>query len=383
MPTTRSQMLAYSDAASALRSQEQSDWQKAQEQYAQGVKAGYKPEDADAIYLGPVRSKWNVIEQSPELIQSPEEFNKFNEQYDSAVGTFHNNLKNYSRDSGQWAANQLGSINPVLEGASIASRLPVSSKLNTKDESSALDAISKGASALDVTTDNPKLLNSSVIRGLVRQELKGGGGKLSAREAADISVAKANYIQAVNSGNQKEIASAGSILDGLSKRKSLFNSNPDNAEGAKIGDINPTDSESNAAADLTSPGGISMPPPESFSDMISRMQQQPSQTSSPASRRPPVIFITGGKENTVDRAGADAAWQQAHPQSSTSTASPADALSGAQSGLPDFTGTPAPATSQSEPVPYKKGMRPVKGQAYSIGTDKYTYVFDGSKFVAQ
>lgn len=51
-----------------------------------------------------------------------------------------------------------------------------------------------------------------------------------------------------------------------------------------------------------------------------------------------------------------------------------------QEPVPEATAAPA-AAGASQPIPYKKGLKVTKGQAYSIGGD--TYVWNGSQFVAK
>lgn len=42
----------------------QSDWERAQDLYQQGLKAGYETADADALYLDPIRKKWAIADKT-------------------------------------------------------------------------------------------------------------------------------------------------------------------------------------------------------------------------------------------------------------------------------------------------------------------------------
>jgi hypothetical protein len=142
-------MRAISDPNPNLNSLFESDWQKAQDQYDAGVKAGYSTTDADNLYLQPVRSKWKIISESPQLLQDSDQLKKFHTQYDSAVENFHKNLNSYSRDGGQWASEQPGSLLPVLQKWSIQAALPVERKSEYADNSDQLGALKELQNGFD------------------------------------------------------------------------------------------------------------------------------------------------------------------------------------------------------------------------------------------
>lgn len=122
----RSQLLDQSALAPDLNSRFESDWSKAQKQYQAGVNAGFDESDADAIYLQPVRSKWKIIQASPQLVKDKDQLDNFHNEYDRATENFQKNLNSYSRDNGQWAANREGSLNPLFDKWTLESALPAS-----------------------------------------------------------------------------------------------------------------------------------------------------------------------------------------------------------------------------------------------------------------
>jgi hypothetical protein len=50
---------------------------------------------------------------------------------------------------------------------------------------------------------------------------------------------------------------------------------------------------------------------------------------------------------------------------------------------PDATAAPPVPTAELPVIQYQKGVAPIKGRIYTIGTDKHNYLWDGTKFVAQ
>jgi hypothetical protein len=48
----------------------QSDWDLANQRYRAGVDAGYSAEDADNLFLNPVRTKWDILQKVPQQLQS-------------------------------------------------------------------------------------------------------------------------------------------------------------------------------------------------------------------------------------------------------------------------------------------------------------------------
>jgi hypothetical protein len=48
----------------------QNDWNLANQRYLAGVDSGYSPEEADTLFLSPVRTKWDILKNVPSALQS-------------------------------------------------------------------------------------------------------------------------------------------------------------------------------------------------------------------------------------------------------------------------------------------------------------------------
>jgi len=317
-----------------LTSQSDADWQLAQKRYNDALNAGYDEKTAASLYLAPVDAKWKIIQSNPDAFDNADSLNAINSDFNDA---------------------QSSAVKAVSAGADPISLSAVENKYATRQ---------KAESAAQQLAD------------LRLAKMQNPPEPKSLKQKADIAIAVTQYKNLVeNGGSPEDIAAAAAQLEQVSGTAPEAASSTASAP--------PMDATSALNPGSGAFGGITMPPPMPFADKLNQIVAQAGAHAADALTKKPVIYITGGKNNTVDRAGADAAWLQAHPTTAApSNGSAADALSQAENALPDFSGQPAPSVNGNV-VSYKKGSKPVKGQAYSIGTDKNIYVWNGKNFEAQ
>ena len=67
----------------------QKDWAQAQILHDRAIQSGDRtPEEADAIYFAPLRSKWQLAAATPKLLDDPVAFKKFNSDFQSSKSKF-------------------------------------------------------------------------------------------------------------------------------------------------------------------------------------------------------------------------------------------------------------------------------------------------------
>jgi hypothetical protein len=156
MPTDR-QTKTPSNIAPTLESNFQSEWEQANNDYASAIKAGFTPEDSQRLYLEPVTQKWSIVASSPGLQQDKKRFNTFNTEFNDAQDNYHKNFFSFSRDGGEWAANQPGSIAPTLRKWAVESRLPIERQADPmlREKEGALQEAREGFDPQDIINGHP------------------------------------------------------------------------------------------------------------------------------------------------------------------------------------------------------------------------------------
>lgn len=247
-----------------LNSQSTIDWQKAQERYQKALGVGYDPQTAASLYLAPIDAKWKIISAAPDEFQDPQKFGQINSDFENA-------------------------------------------------QSSAVQALTGGSSPISIAANQSKWMTRvkpesalEQLRQLRLDKMLNPTAKMTARQQADLSVAKKNYIDAVGTGDATTIQSAADALDRVSQSALPgLTAQPVAQESTISATTQPSPS---AALTPTNPDELS----PYFASIGFHGPTGPVETPSPAealTTRKPVIYITGGKGNTVDKAGADAAWQ--------------------------------------------------------------------------
>ena len=140
----------------------QKDWSAAQDNYQSAINSGFKAEDAQKLYLQPVQDKWDIVTHSPGLQSDKKRFAEFSKDFDTAQDNYKANYNSYSRDGGQWAATQPGSIAPTLDKWSIASKLPVPAEADSMlaEKEGALSEARSGFDAQDILRGHPQAIFS-------------------------------------------------------------------------------------------------------------------------------------------------------------------------------------------------------------------------------
>lgn len=288
------------------------DWQKAQSRYQNALNQKVSEPDAAALYLAPIQAKWKIIKSAPDKFQDPLNLGKINSDFEQAQTSASQALL-----GGQFPASL-----PTTESKWATMPNPVE-RFDPKIEAAALKSVSSGSkSAADVISENPGVLldpeSRAMWTGLVRAEIAGGKkGKMGARQQEDLKRARKSYNDKIDQFgvDAPETKAAAAALDALS------NSSLPTSDSGDAGTITatapsaasalslPTQSLPPVGGDELSPyfasvgfhaptGPVSIPAPDSAPSPAEALTNPK-----------PVIYITGGKGNTVDRAGADAAWQ--------------------------------------------------------------------------
>jgi hypothetical protein len=100
-----------SDMATAFNA----DWTRAQDLYQQALNSQYTPEQADEVYLAPVREKWKIAAKA--VPQDKPTFDKFQQESNQAIDRFHAGINaNYTPEQARqqylspfqqkWAASE-------------------------------------------------------------------------------------------------------------------------------------------------------------------------------------------------------------------------------------------------------------------------------------
>lgn len=309
------------------------DWSKAQDNYKAAINGGFSAEDADRTYLAPIKAKYEIIRSSPSLLNNRAALNQFNSDYDNGVEQYQKLYNSYSRDGGDWAASQ--TIKPLLDKWTLKASLPTAALPTTTaqvtkfyannpamqaQQQEALKQIQSGMSPVDVLTAHPTLLKYAPYREQFEPIYRSALIQDRRNQAA---------VSAKENPSDDNIARSRSLLINAIK------DDPDMLPDVK----------------------------KSYMDKIAALDEKLKSSVSPDNSAP-------------------------------SLSPPAQPMQPSQpdnSGLPDLTGVPVgqpPAAAsavsgQPQAIPYQKGVAPTKGKLYTIGTDKFTYLWDGAKFVAQ
>jgi hypothetical protein len=112
----------YSSFSDDISQQFDSDWSDAENLYRKGVDSGYSENDADQLYLQPIRDKYKIVESSPELMQNPDRLEKFHTEYDNSLDSFY---KSINTGEGYTLSDAFGRyVKPVQEKWVTGARLP-------------------------------------------------------------------------------------------------------------------------------------------------------------------------------------------------------------------------------------------------------------------
>ena len=161
MPTAPQSKFESSNAAN-LEDQFQKEWSQAQDDYAGAIKSGYTADDANRLYLEPVQQKWQIATSSPGIIADKKRFAQFNDDFNNAHDQYIQDYQSYSRDGGQWAATQPGSIVPTLQKWSAESKIPVPVQSDPllAEKEGAIQEAREGFNPQDILRGHPQVIFS-------------------------------------------------------------------------------------------------------------------------------------------------------------------------------------------------------------------------------
>lgn len=161
MPTA-AQLKFQSPNADNLEGQFQSEWSQAQDDYNSAIKSGYTADDANRLYLEPVQQKWQIATSSPGIISDKKRFAQFNSDFNDAHDQYVKDYQSYSRDGGEWAATQPGSIVPTIQKWSVESKLPVPIQTDPllAEKEGALQEAREGFDPQDILHGHPQVIFS-------------------------------------------------------------------------------------------------------------------------------------------------------------------------------------------------------------------------------
>lgn len=161
MPTA-SQLKIQSPNAPTIESAFQKEWEQAQNDYNSAIRVGYSADDANRLYLQPVQQKWQIAASSPGIISDKKRFAEFNQEFDDARNQFISNYQSYSRDGGEWAATQPGSIVPTMQKWSVQSKLPIPQQADPflSEKEGALQEAREGYNPQDIIRGHPQVIFS-------------------------------------------------------------------------------------------------------------------------------------------------------------------------------------------------------------------------------
>lgn len=136
-----------------LSDQFQNEWSQAQDFYNRRLQQGdITPEQADSIYLAPVRAKWGTITSSPQLQDDPQKLAAFDADYQKSLDSF--NAANARNEIGDTTASIFNrTLKPALDKQGILSKVD---EATGERYEHALDDILKGADIGDVNTHGLK-----------------------------------------------------------------------------------------------------------------------------------------------------------------------------------------------------------------------------------
>lgn len=157
---TATQVKFQTPNAPTLESNFQDEWSQAQDDYSSAIRAGYSADDANRLYLEPVQQKWQIAASSPGILSDKKRFNQFNDDFNAAHDQFVKNYQSYSRDGGEWAATQPGSIAPTLQKWSVESKLPVPPQVDPllAEKEGALQEAREGFNPQDILHGHPQAI---------------------------------------------------------------------------------------------------------------------------------------------------------------------------------------------------------------------------------
>ena len=165
----------------------QSDWDTAQQRYRAGVNAGYSEEDADQLYLAPVRNKWDILKDVPPAMQSK----AAQELNDAQVSFIKNVYAGYKPED----ANNLV-LAPVEQKWQAAADIhePARPDPLIADKVGALQEAGAGYDPIQVLNDHPRAIFSDpeYVKQFEAAALRGQKEKVAATTKAGEVAAKQN-----------------------------------------------------------------------------------------------------------------------------------------------------------------------------------------------
>lgn len=148
-----------------LSDQFQTEWQQAQDFYNRRLQGGdISPEEADSIYLAPVRARWGTISASPQLQDDPKKLAVFNSDFNKSLDSFNAaNKRNEIGDSAPQIFNR--TLRPTVEKQNFADKIEAATGNRYEH---ALDDVLNGADISTVNTHGLKPTQISSVMSAYR-----------------------------------------------------------------------------------------------------------------------------------------------------------------------------------------------------------------------
>jgi hypothetical protein len=204
--------------AEQLSSDFDSDWSEAQDKYNNAIKAGYDPADAETQYLAPVRTKYQIISQTPSLLGNQRNLMSFTKEYDDETSEFQKRYNSFNRDGGAWAAQQ--TIKPLLDKWSIKASLPSGPSQQQQEQIAAYQEFAEGKPPSEILKEHPSLALDKSFDTLVARDLNRDNrpAPLSDVQKAQKSVLTSTLVSALNDNDPARIQAATASLDAFDKK---------------------------------------------------------------------------------------------------------------------------------------------------------------------